>query len=424
MDEREVAYQRYVWDNLRRNYAGTYLHGMLGMTGFRLVNNPIFIPAYLYAISGSDGIVGLGLALQQTGFIFFPIVGASLIAHRAQILPFALLAGGVGRVVLLALALAGWLLAGPLLVATTLLCLLVFGMSMGAQRVVFQTLMSKLIPLRRRGRLQAWRNATGGLVAAALGYLAGVHLIAGDVLGNGYATTFFVAFVLTSLGMVIFWRLVREPEPPTTRPWVPFRQRAREFPGLIRNDRRFGAFVASQLFAHGGRIAAPFYVIFVASSGDVSGATLGVLALAFLGADTLSNIVWGYLGDRKGFRLVLILSLAIWITATGLLAASAGFAAIVLAFVGLGSAQAGCQMSGQTMVLEFGSRDDTSMRIAVASTAEGVMASLGPLVGGLLAGAMGYLATFGASVACLATAIVIVLVAVPEPRTGRSSESP
>jgi len=35
------------------------------------------------------------------------------------------------------------------------------------------------------------------------------------------------------------------------------------------------------------------------------GATLGLLSLAFLGADTLSNLVWGYLGDKTGFRLVL-----------------------------------------------------------------------------------------------------------------------
>ena len=35
-------------------YAGHYLHGMLGMTGFRLVNAPTFLPAYLHAVSGSN----------------------------------------------------------------------------------------------------------------------------------------------------------------------------------------------------------------------------------------------------------------------------------------------------------------------------------------------------------------------------------
>ncbi len=44
---REAAYEKFVWDNLKRNYLGNYLHGMLGMTGFRLVNAPTFLPAYL-----------------------------------------------------------------------------------------------------------------------------------------------------------------------------------------------------------------------------------------------------------------------------------------------------------------------------------------------------------------------------------------
>ena len=72
--QREADYEKFVWDNLKRNYAGNYLHGMLGMTGFRLVNAPTFLPAYLHAISGSNTIVGLGLALQQVGGVISPIL--------------------------------------------------------------------------------------------------------------------------------------------------------------------------------------------------------------------------------------------------------------------------------------------------------------------------------------------------------------
>jgi MFS family permease len=46
---------------------------------------------------------------------------------------------------------------------------------------------------------------------------------------------------------------------------------------------------------------------------------LGLLSFAFLGADTAANLVWGYLGDKTGFRLVLLISLLGWIGATLLL---------------------------------------------------------------------------------------------------------
>ena len=51
--EREAEYEKFVWANLRRNYAGHFIHGMLGMTGFRLVNVPTLIPSYLHMMTGS-----------------------------------------------------------------------------------------------------------------------------------------------------------------------------------------------------------------------------------------------------------------------------------------------------------------------------------------------------------------------------------
>jgi hypothetical protein len=83
----DAAYDKFVEDNLKRNYLGHYVHGMLGMTGFRLVNTPTFVPAYLHSISGSDFWVGIGTSLQQLGMIVSPIIGASQIEHRKRVMP-------------------------------------------------------------------------------------------------------------------------------------------------------------------------------------------------------------------------------------------------------------------------------------------------------------------------------------------------
>ena len=91
--EADAAYDKFVMDNLKRNYAGHYVHGMLGMTGFRLVNTPTFVPAYLHSISGSDFWVGIGTSLQQLGGIVSPIIGAQQIEHRKKILPVSVMLG-------------------------------------------------------------------------------------------------------------------------------------------------------------------------------------------------------------------------------------------------------------------------------------------------------------------------------------------
>jgi MFS family permease len=421
---REAAYEKFVWDNLKRNYLGNFLHGMLGMTGFRLVNAPTFLPAYLHQVSGSNSIVGLGLALQQVGGVISPIFGATKIEHRTRVMPAAIWMGSLARLAVLGMAIAGWLLKGPALASALLLMMLLFGLFMGAQRVVFSLLVAKVIPISRRGRLQAWRNMTGSAIAAVLSYFAGKYLIGHNLFGNGYSTTFVLAFILTSMGLWAMQFLVREPEPPTTRPQTAFRERFRDLPKLIAQDRSYAFFLLVQMLATSARIATPFYILYATQKLHLNGpaeigAMLGLMSIAFMLGDTLSNIAWGSLGDRVGFRLVLLLSLVAWVAATVLLMNVAVSALIAAAFFGLGAAQAGYMMAAQTMILEFGSRDELPMRIAISATAESITATLGPLAGGALADLLGYDTVFGISLGFLAAALLILLALVKEPRTAR-----
>lgn len=419
LEEQEAAYERFVWDNLRRNYIGHYLHGMLGMTGFRLVNAPTFLPAYLYVLSGSNAVVGVGLALQQLGQMVSPIFGASQVEHRKRVLPVAQWIGTGMRVPILGIALAGWFLPTHIQLPIIIAFLFMLGLFGGMQRVAFQVLLAKVIPVSRRGRLQAWRNVTGGLIAAALAYFAGRWFIESNVWGNGYATTFLLAFILTSLGLTALSLLMREPIPPTVRPKTSVRDRVKEMPALFREDPGFMFFTLTLILAMAGRAAAPFYILYASQTIELTGANIGLLSLAFLGADTISNLLWGYAGDKFGFRSVFLASLGVWIAATGLLMNVHDMQWIFVAFVGLGASQAGYMMAASTMALEFGKREDVAMRLALSGTAEGTMAAAGPLVGGIIAASLGYTWLFSVSIVFLLAAITLLVLRVEEPRNRR-----
>ena len=418
-EEAEAAYDAFVLKHLPRNYAAHYIHGMLGMTGFRLFNAPTFMPAYLHLLSGSDAIVGLGQALAQLGGVFSPVIGAAHIEHRKKVLPVAVVMGVSMRVQILGIACAGFVTHGAPLLAVTLMFLFLFGIFSGAQTVAFQLLLAKVIPTARRGRLQAFRNITGGAIAAGLAWFAGRVLIQNNVLGNGYGVTFLLAFGLTSLGLTALRMLLNEPEPPKVRPKTPFFARVREFPQLLRDDRGFMFFMIAQTCAVSGRIAAPFYILFAHQTIQLTGANIGLLSLAYLGADVATNLGWGMAGDRFGFRSVFIATMALWIGSTALLLGAHNLPMILLAFFGLGAAASGFQMSTGTMVLEFGARQDIAMRLALSSTAQGLMSTIGPLAGGLLAASLGYPALFYVSIAFEAAALVLLLTVVEEPRNRR-----
>jgi hypothetical protein len=59
------------------------------------------------------------------------------------------------------------------------------------------------------------------------------------------------------------------------------------------------------------------------------------------------------------------------------------------------------------------------MRVAISTTAEAITATLGPLIGGQVADWLGYPTVFGLSIGVLASAILILVALVKEPRSAR-----
>ncbi|MGH7009893.1 MAG: MFS transporter, partial [Caulobacteraceae bacterium] len=82
----------------------------------------------------------------------------------------------------------------------------------------------------------------------------------------------------------------------------------------------------------------------------------------------------------------------------------------------LGAAQAGFMMSSQTMVLEFGAREDVPMRLALSQTAQGTMNAIGPLIGGAIAMLAGYTPLFILSMVFEGAALILLIFVVDEPR--------
>jgi MFS family permease len=152
---------------------------------------------------------------------------------------------------------------------------------------------------------------------------------------------------------------------------------------------------------------------------QLDGHALGLFSFAFLGADTVANLGWGAIGDRKGFRLVFLAAILVWIGGFGLMLVAADTPGFVIGFAGLGAASSGYMMSAQTLVLEFGAREDMPMRLALSTTAETSVAAIGPLIGGVVATALGFASLIGLSIALLVVALAVLLFLVGDPRHSR-----
>ena len=412
----ELEYQTQIQQDLPRNFVVHLVHGMLGQTGFRLVNTPTFVPAYILLLSGgSDFAVGLALALQALGSTLTPMISANLVGHRQRVLPMGILTGGAMRLSVLALALAGFFLPQNLALYAVIASLGLFGLFAGMQTVVFQTLLSKVIPVSNRGKLTGLRNFLAGITTAVVAWYGGHYLLGEPPTVIGYSWIFLISFGLTSAGL-LFLALVREPVPPTVAARQGLWQQLGSVPHFLRQDPQFRHYVVARALTTMGRMALPFYILYAGASIGFSGQTLAVLTIAFTLAATLSNLVWGALADRSGFRVVFLGSVLLWITATLALLLSQEYWAVILVFVGIGAAQEGFRIAAMNMTLEFGHRDQLPLRLGIANSSAEAAGALAPLLGGILATLLGYESVFLAATAFLSAGALLLILRVPEPR--------
>jgi len=212
---------------------------------------------------------------------------------------------------------------------------------------------------------------------------------------------------------------VREPESPIVRKPSNVGERLRDLPALLRADPGFTRYFVARALATMGRMSVPFYVLYASTRIEVGGAELGWLTGAFVASQSFFNLGWGLLADRRGFRLVFVASVALWIATALLLMSAASFGMLVAVFAGLGAGMGGFQLSAQNLVLEFGSRRNLPLRIAVANSASELVGAVGPLLGGLLVVTVSYASVFWTAIAFQLAALFIVLRYVSEPRGRR-----
>jgi hypothetical protein len=93
----------------------------------------------------------------------------------------------------------------------------------------------------------------------------------------------------------------------------------------------------------------------------------------------------------------------------------------LLAFGTLGAAISGYMISAQALVLEFGSAEDIPMRLALSTTTETAVASIGPLIGWLVVASAGFWPIINYSLLAIVAAATLILFKVQEPRFRKST---
>ncbi|MEW5871418.1 MAG: MFS transporter [Chloroflexota bacterium] len=391
--------------HLKHNLTVNILDGGFFGLAIGFASFSTILPLFVSSMTDSAILIGLIPALHSASWQIPQLFTANWVARQKRFKPMVLWLTTQERVPFLGLAVVAWML--PSLgnrLALTLTFLLIAWQSLGAGFTAnaWQSLVAKIIPGDRRGTFFGAQAAAANLLASVSAILAGL-ILEGVVGSRSYA----LCFLLCSFFMIFSWvslALTREPEKPVDEIAAAPISFWNNLGAILRRDRNFRWYLVARMLAQLGVMGFAFYAVYAVNHHGMSKAEAGVMTSVLFGTQIIANPLMGWLGDRWSHLKLLEVG-ALAAMGSALLAwwaPSAGWFYPVVILAGIASVA--IWTIGMAITLEFGSEAERPTYIGMANTLAAPANILAPFLGGWLADAAGYPATFLASaVASLVT---------------------
>ncbi len=421
----EDAYQRY----LRKHENWNYWVNVLDLTFYNLATSFIYGATVLslYASYLTDSAVLIGLIPAIQGVMY--LLPQLLLAQRTQALPrkkpLVMRISVLERLpyLLVGLAILLWPDAPkPVAYAMLLLSLAVATGAGGLAGPAWKTMLAKVVPVQRRGRLFGLSSALGGLLGLG-GAAISRHVLA----TYAYPTSFAICFLLCFFFQVCSYAAVSLNREPARRPeGVPESSQAywRQLPGILRRHGNFRRYLIGFALMTLGGMGTALYIVYARRALQISDAFAANLTMAALMGQIVATPLMGRLADRRGNKWLMELGALLGAGAVLLMLLARSPMALYPAFVLVNAAAATISLASMGITMEFCSEDERPTFTALAGTLSGIPVLLAPLLGGWLADTLGFGVLFGLGMAFYLAGWGVMRWAVREPRIQRAAEEP
>lgn len=297
----------------KRNFVLGVLNGAIFRFGLSFTAPFTVLPLFVSLLTSSKILIGSVVTIRTFGWFMPQIFVASFTEHWQKRKPIyilgAVLRGSSFFLLFILIYFWGRKMSSLLLISFFILygtaCL---GGGLGG--LPFLDIIGKVITPTHRGRFFSLRLFFGGILAVGGGLV--VRYVLADPIRfpfpHNYALLFFLTFLGTSSGMVLFM-FIREP---TGLPIVKKRSSLlvylKRIDTILREDRNYNRFLRAIVFLNCGVMTLPFYAIYGREVLHFPSEMIGVFVVAQMVGAIISALFWGYLSDRYGNKIVVILS--------------------------------------------------------------------------------------------------------------------
>jgi MFS family permease len=379
-----------VAQNYRWNFTVNLLDGATFWFGASFISATTIIPLFISKLTPNPLAIGLAAVIAQGSWFLPQLFTANAVERLARKKPVVVNLGFfLERVPMWLLVLAA-LLATWSPMAALLLFFLGYtwhGLGAGIVATAWQDLIARCFPVQRRGRyfgVTMFIGAGAGTLAAAFS----AWLLQTYPFPTNFVYTFLGAAVFITISW-FFLALTREPVQPVTLPRQSTRHYWADLPRLLRRDTNYRHFLIARLLMALAGMGTGFITVSAVQNWAVADSTVGVYTAVLLIGQTVGNLFFGLMADRVGHKLVLEIGgialffafVSAWLAPTPLW--------YYLVFLLLGINSSAIIISGILVVLEFSPADKRPTYVGLSNTAVGLVSSVAPLLGALLA-SVGY----------------------------------
>jgi MFS family permease len=170
----------------------------------------------------------------------------------------------------------------------------------------------------------------------------------------------------------------------------PIKQYIKAIPYHIRKNPKFIKFILPRAVIGLAVIGNAFYALHAMSLFSLKAGSLAVFTMIILLTQSMVGFLWGWIGDRFGYRIIYIITSAMMIF-VGILAlwAAGPWMFYLIAFF-IGGQYATFRICDSNMIFEIAPSSETSRFIGISNSLVAPVMALAPLFGGLLVDLFSY----------------------------------
>src|SRR5512138_735309 len=409
--------EQFTRKHLRYNVTVNLLDGgffglALGFASFGTI-----LPLFVASMTNSATLIGLVPAIHGTGWLLPQLFTAGYTSRLRRYKRTVILTTIHERVPFLGFALVALLLPKIGLQAGLVLTFLLLtwqGLGGGFTANSWTSMISKIIPPESRGTFFGVQGAVANLFISAAAVGAGYLL-------SSFSSTrgFMYCFLIASVFFIFSWislALTREPadhEKVIEAHPAPFWHGA---VGILKRDKNVDWFLTSRILSQFATMGFAFYIVYALRRFHMDVVTAGYLTATLTISQTVANAGMGWLGDRVGHRLMLIVGAASALLSSLLAWFAPSLVWFFPIFVLTGFANVSIWTNGMTMSVDFSDEKERPFYIGLTQTLTAPATIVAPLIGGWIADTQGFTSTFAWSTMLSIAMLAILVFLVKEPR--------